>query len=261
MFLPSSKKYPKKSFLFFSLIELLVSISVIFVLMTLLVPSLSKTIKVATNVVCNNNLKQIGNAGTVYADNSGGFYFHRRAILNNRVGHPHILKAKAGSPWYNDSLVMRDYLTDDLGCPFVENVPIFDTNTNHSYRVFSYSLYFGWRFYSSTSQLEKFGDVMTDRSGKQFDIIASDHYIFNNSRQTLSTSHPGPGLTLNTVNDNSRSMSYYSGEASVVDLNFCRSDGSVVHYSDVIPQDERLEKVAKKVNFNTNSQWSLMPSN
>lgn len=245
----------------FSLVELLVSLAVVFILISMLFPALSQSAKAAKNLLCKNNLKQIGHGGTIYADDNGGFYFYRKATLNNRVGHPNILKARSGSPWYDDTIAMKDYLSDELTCPYVEKVPIFDTSVNHTYRVYSYSLYFGWRFYSNLPALEKVGDVMTDHQGERYDVVAADYYIYDSTKDLTTSSHPGTGgMSLMTINDDKRSMSYYSGVTNLIDLNFCRSDGSVVYFSDIIPTDDRLKKVSKKINYNTRTRWSLMPS-
>ena len=53
----------------FTLIEMLVIISIIGILISLLLPSLSKTRETSRRTVCLSNLKQIGLAYTIYIDN------------------------------------------------------------------------------------------------------------------------------------------------------------------------------------------------
>lgn len=56
----------------FTLAELMVSVSIIAILMSVLIPALSNTREVARNVRCQANLRQIGNAIRLYADDYRG---------------------------------------------------------------------------------------------------------------------------------------------------------------------------------------------
>jgi prepilin-type N-terminal cleavage/methylation domain-containing protein/prepilin-type processing-associated H-X9-DG protein len=59
----------------FTLVELLVVISIIALLLALLMPALGKARKQAQNVVCRSNLKQWGFAYTMYAGDNNGYFF------------------------------------------------------------------------------------------------------------------------------------------------------------------------------------------
>jgi prepilin-type N-terminal cleavage/methylation domain-containing protein/prepilin-type processing-associated H-X9-DG protein len=85
----------------FSLIELLVVIGIIALLMTLLIPSLSRAKELTRIAVCKSNLRQIGTAMVMYfADNRDWFPFEKSNDLNYLRdcyygGHP-------GRQWPND---------------------------------------------------------------------------------------------------------------------------------------------------------------
>ena len=67
----------------FTLIELLVVIAIIAILAALLLPSLAKSKEYAKRVECVNNIRQLGMAVTMYADDSDGKYPLRAGGVNN----------------------------------------------------------------------------------------------------------------------------------------------------------------------------------
>lgn len=67
----------------FTLIELLVVIAIIAMLLSILMPALNKVKKIAQRVVCGTNLKGLGNAQVVYANDFNGQY----ACQGNGAAH------------------------------------------------------------------------------------------------------------------------------------------------------------------------------
>jgi prepilin-type processing-associated H-X9-DG protein len=66
---------PRQSSPAFTLVELLVVLGIIVVLIGILLPSLSRSRQAANSVVCQSNLRQIGLAMLIYADQQNGFLF------------------------------------------------------------------------------------------------------------------------------------------------------------------------------------------
>ena len=85
----------------FTLIELLVVIAIIAMLLAILMPALNKVKKIAQRVVCGTNLKGLGTAQTVYANDyedayavQGGAGLHTWSTVTGGWQNP-------GKPWGN----------------------------------------------------------------------------------------------------------------------------------------------------------------
>jgi prepilin-type processing-associated H-X9-DG protein/prepilin-type N-terminal cleavage/methylation domain-containing protein len=68
----------------FTLVELLVVVAIVALLIALLLPALSKARNAASTVACASNLRQIGAAFQMYADESGGYLPYSYQLYSGR---------------------------------------------------------------------------------------------------------------------------------------------------------------------------------
>ena len=106
-----------------TLIEVLVVIAIIAILMTITVPVLQKSKQQGQTVICANNLRQLGIATLLYAQEKS---FYPEGFCGNSTCHPNIPSAeyiKLGtsasydwqtSPWWFHFLFLNDIIEEDF---------------------------------------------------------------------------------------------------------------------------------------------------
>jgi prepilin-type N-terminal cleavage/methylation domain-containing protein/prepilin-type processing-associated H-X9-DG protein len=108
-----------KAYKAFSIIELLVVISVIAILMAILVPALNISRSQAKQIVCKNNLQQLIMANSSYAnDNSGYFVPAALDILTTNKHRWYGTRGDTNSPFDTTKGPLASYLAHKtVGCP------------------------------------------------------------------------------------------------------------------------------------------------
>ena len=95
----------------FTLIELLVVISIIALLMGVLMPSLSKAKSVARDVVCKNNIRQLGLSNISYATENDNFFVLAAEDINSGNLHRwHGVRENNNVPFDASQSSLADYL-------------------------------------------------------------------------------------------------------------------------------------------------------
>lgn len=133
---------------FFTLLELLVTISVIVILLSLLLPSLRQAKEVAVKTQCANMLKNYGLALSMYINDNNGIFPATDKV--DAVGNYWIL---AIAEYFGPNLP-GTYIIDNIGrglphCPKMENSSLFAYGYNHYLHIDKTGAR-AWRNISST---------------------------------------------------------------------------------------------------------------
>ncbi len=240
----------------FTLIELIIVIAIIGVLVTLLLPSLSRARYLAKLAVCKSNLAQISRINMVYATSNNHFFPNRLAPKNGIGGFGVPYAISTGNT--NDFELFEDLGFLNIKCPLSnwKKLPRKPTTRKGHMRYsypesrYSYSMYYGWdASYNGATGTHLAPELKLLRStdnftfkGEEIDVAASDVVMFRysgywNSSDAATASHMGNYDATENI-DKVNPLNKFKQ-----DTNYARRDGSVFMINNVIFEDPRLMKL------------------
>ncbi|MEO0477730.1 MAG: prepilin-type N-terminal cleavage/methylation domain-containing protein [Planctomycetota bacterium] len=253
----------------FSLIELLVVISIIALLIAILLPALGRAKHSAMLSQCLSNQRQVAIGGMNHAADNKELWPEREMPFNeNGLSAPHVLKFSSGEAdkAYDDRPALTPYIDLNLvgQCPF--NKQLDYENSTADQIQGNYNFYFGFEFYSNEQRMENISDKMTF-DGDEFDIIVGDMTKVYADRPWTRSAHPVKGtggMGANVRDDATWTSASYLLTGTIdrggLELNFTRTDGSGFTIGSIQPEDPRLKKVPYKHGNPVAARWTLLPS-
>ena len=174
----------------FTLVELLVVITIILALLALLMPAMDKAVYRAELASCGSRLKAVGTSLQTYAFNHNRQYPHRLAVSGSNAAQ----FSKIANSGFDDRDLIAPYLSINrsLQCPFVRQIDVDDKTDGPGQHIYiSYSLFHGWKFRDAraTRAMRRLGDRF-DWDGDWFDVLAADVDGVRPEIDTTYGSHP-----------------------------------------------------------------------
>ena len=197
----------------FTLVELLVVITIVVVLLALLSPALDRAVYAAELARCGAQIKTLGAALTTYAMDHRRHCIHRLGIDNGASWDVSILRPGLSTSVFTQQIELGDLrpqlkryvsINKHLLDPFVRRVDL-EASRDDSFTYGSYHIFAGWQ-YSTTvhfwsgqpSQggpgMRKLGDRFT-WAGRQYNSFVTDADHFNLDGWAMA-SHPDEPETL-----------------------------------------------------------------
>ena len=277
----------------FTLVELLVVITIIAALLALLVPAIERAIYQAELVQCAAQLRMIANGSLVYAMGNNRRYPYRPGVADPGANwEPNVLYASneahnalvgRTANLYDERTILATYidLNKTLNDPLVTAVDFWDVDVNSTAWT-SRMIWYGWYFSGQPGMMKVSDgfvgrDVRTGRSGR-YSVLASDFgKALEIGADTRSqSSHPDrDGRLYQVVLQNDGYVESppigeavrcvisfwgrFEGLWGPSDLNYAFEDASVTRYNEVrAPFDDRLS-VLEHVQQGTSHWYVMLP--
>jgi competence protein ComGC len=259
----------------FTLVEILVLITIIVLLLALLAPALDKAIYQAELAVCGANLRAVAGGASQYAFDHSRRYPYRQTIDDGDHIRPDYLAVNAvgtaGAVSFDDRPILRNYIALNamLNCPLSRAVNLeVDDPTRQTFVYTNYALWFGFRFGRTNNPqpgMRKVGDRFA-WGGNRFDVLADDSDSIDTGNW-VGTAHPDQdGLLSPEVWDHELNAPYYvtfsfwtnrnDATRGPVDRNFAHQDNSVRRINDLEIDDVRMVPVPDR---SSTTGWTGVP--
>lgn len=237
----------------FTLVELLVVITIIVILLALLVPAMDQAIYQADLALCGSKLHAIANGAVTYTQSNKRRWPDRPARRSNGSNRPIDLYFGLNQLHeLDDRRILKQFISINktLNCPLVKPIDIEGSNVN-GFCASTYGLYFGWGYGPARNgdrEMRKLGDRWTFTQGSppavtSFNVLCSDwDGIYTNNDQNIST-HPDSTGQMAPYHRQDQDGAGWFGTATFsawaavqrppIDENFAFDDGSVIRVTDV----------------------------
>ena len=246
----------------FSLVELLVVITIIVVLLALLSPALDKAVYESELAACAAKLKAHGGIATLYAMDHRRSYLWRPAIRAELNWRPDYLAFTQNSPDWDDRPGLRRYMDINaiFVCPLNKRV---DFELAEQYVVdprvtliSSYQFWYGFR-YRPLRGMFRLGDRLEWKEGAsgsvdRFSVLASDTDMANFQNRWSNVGHPDQTEFLRAAYSQANGVwSFWARWENMVpnrgpiDRGFVFEDNSAALMREVILDDPRLIPVGE----------------
>jgi len=256
----------------FTIIELLVVISIIGILVALLMPALQRSRYLATLTLCTANLRSSATSLIVYSNDWKTAYPWRK--VGNNATHPvqRIFAFADATPGVGDDrpLLATYWSYAKIGfCPFCPMPPggrLDDTSL--SYVFSSYSMWFGGPYEKGDARTNMLRvDDRPVKNGQRFSVLLADlDMLFVSPTYMSSNPYVGPNFYLRRYLDASQIFSVQYGNApgsyvrDPVDMNYAMADGSVrTLFALAWGDTQRTARIVSIPSTNPTWAWSYLP--
>ena len=265
----------------FTLVELLVVITIIVILLALLTPALDQAVYQAELAVCGTNLRSIGSGATVYAMNHQRRYPHRSGLTdpNENLWEPRMIATSRNDDRPElEGFISLDLLVD----PLTKKINLDRASTGPNGWVYStINLWFDWRYSAASAGMHRVGDRFTaEWAGERyrFGLLADDHNQTYDQANPRATHPDALGVMANQswegVPHGAAIGTVFFGDANAtltgsvwlssaprgpIDNNYLHTDGSVDRITGIEWGDDRFVRVPYDSRSGSTTSWLELP--
>ena len=175
----------------FTLVELLVVVSVVVVLLALLAPSMDKAIYEAEMTVCMTNLHSVAQGGLAYTGDYKRRYPYRLHVLSTQGGSYGVFNMNLGTgPGRDDRVIFRGYIVANksLNCPLNKKLD-YDGSQPGTLCYSDYAMWMGWQYGGGEQGMFKLGDRFTWRDPADGRLQSSNVLASSFAQRAIDRSH------------------------------------------------------------------------